>query len=53
MAKSTFKGDCWLIAGGFGLCFVRNNCVCKAFGFVNSMCYVGFVSFAIGRNQIV
>lgn len=52
MAKSTFQGDCWLIADGFGLCFVRNNCVCKGFGFVNGMCHAGFVSFAIGRNQM-
>ena len=48
-AQSTFQGDCWLIADGFGLRFVRNPCVCKGFGFVNGMCHAGFVSFAIGR----
>ena len=24
----------------------------RAFGFVNGMCHAGFVSFAIGRNQM-
>ena len=36
--------DCVLF--GITVVFIR------AFGFVNSMCHAGFVSFAIGRNQM-